>query len=80
MQAVEPCGAHFRLATNTRLRGGHAGPVTALDIGESALYSGSWDFTVRIWERGAELRCAAVLPFPDWVWDVAARWDFRRLW
>ena len=74
MQAADTGRAHFKLAANTRLRGGHSGPVTVLELSDSALYSGSWDFTVRIWERGPELRCAAVLSFRDWVWDLAARW------
>jgi WD40 repeat protein len=32
---------------------GHIGPVTSLCLTDSCLYSGSWDYTVRVWRRGS---------------------------
>ena len=65
--------AAFDMASNTRLRGGHAGPVTRLSLTDQLLCSASLDFTARLWKRGPEMRCAAVLHLSDWVWDIAAR-------
>jgi WD40 repeat protein len=31
---------------------GHIGPVTSLCMTDSCLYSGSWDYSVRVWRRG----------------------------
>lgn len=38
------------------LSGGHSGPVSALEMCPTALFSGSWDYCVRVWDRtgGAE--------------------------
>ena len=36
------------------------------------IYSGSWDYTVRIWGR-TTLRTLSVLPCADWVWGVCPR-------
>ena len=33
------------------VQGGHSGPVSALAITPNLLFSGSWDYTVRIWKR-----------------------------
>lgn len=54
---------------------GHIGPVTSLSLTPTALYSGSWDYTVRRWERGgsSSWECGNVLRFDDWVAAVAAR-------
>jgi WD40 repeat protein len=38
-------------ATPQQLRG-HIGPVTCLSLTEGALFSGSWDYSVRVWRRG----------------------------
>lgn len=32
---------------------GHIGPVTSLCLTDSCLYSGSWDYSVRVWRRGS---------------------------
>ena len=65
--------AVFDMARNTRLRGGHAGPVTRLSLTDQLLCSSSLDFTARLWKRGPTLRCVSVLHFGDWVWDIVAR-------
>ena len=36
------------------------------------LYSGSWDYSVRIWSR-TRLRTLSVLSCADWVWGVCPR-------
>ena len=38
------------------------------------LFSGGWDYAVRIWARQG-LACAGTLAFDDWVWCVAPRGD-----
>lgn len=38
------------------------------------LFSGGWDYAVRIWARHG-LACAGTLAFDDWVWCVAPRGD-----
>ena len=65
--------AAFDMAHNTRLRGGHAGPVTRLSLTDRLLCSSSLDFTARLWQRGSKMRCISVLHLGDWVWDVVAR-------
>lgn len=37
--------------TRTVLAGGHAGPVSALELAPTAMFSGSWDYCVRVWDR-----------------------------
>ncbi|KAL6753091.1 WD40-repeat-containing domain protein [Haematococcus lacustris] len=57
---------------------GHRGPVSALCLTPEALYSGSWDYTVRVWSReegenGPGFQCVNVLGYDDWVGSVTAR-------
>lgn len=42
---------------------GHIGPVTSLCLTDSCLYSGSWDYSVRVWRRGSWdcVRCVAAV-------------------
>ena len=47
--------------------------MTRLSLTDQLLCSASLDFTARLWKRGTELRCAAVLHLRDWVWDIVAR-------
>ncbi|XP_024965384.1 F-box/WD-40 repeat-containing protein At5g21040 isoform X2 [Cynara cardunculus var. scolymus] len=45
----------------------HEGPITCLALDLSRIYSGSWDMTIRIWDR-LLLKCLTVLMHNDWVW------------
>ncbi|KAK9802744.1 hypothetical protein WJX73_006604 [Symbiochloris irregularis] len=68
-------GAHFDMGRPIKLRG-HTGPISALSLDTSTIYSGSWDYTVRMWTRGSHAQapqCTAVLSFDDWVGSVCAR-------
>lgn len=47
----------------------HGGPITSLALDLTKIYSGSWDMTVRIWDRSS-LKCVKVLRHSDWVWDL----------
>ncbi|RLM54552.1 F-box/WD-40 repeat-containing protein [Panicum miliaceum] len=49
---------------------GHEGPVTCLALDSLRIYSGSWDMTVRVWDR-AHMECVQKLMHADWVWDLA---------
>lgn len=48
----------------------HEGPITCLALDLTRIYSGSWDMTVRIWDR-ALFKCVMVLRHSDWVWSIA---------
>lgn len=47
----------------------HEGPITCLALDFTRIYSGSWDMTVRIWDRPT-LKCLNVLVHGDWVWSL----------
>lgn len=47
----------------------HVGAVTSLALDLSKIYSGSWDMTVRIWDR-TSLKCLRVLRHSDWIWGL----------
>ncbi|KAK1293589.1 F-box/WD-40 repeat-containing protein [Acorus calamus] len=50
----------------------HEGPVTCLALDPCRIYSGSWDMTVRVWDR-VQLKCVNVLRHSDWVWALVPR-------
>eukprot|EP00891_Asterochloris_glomerata_P007223 jgi/Astpho2/7223/Aster-x1425 len=64
----------FDLSNPTRLRNAHMGPILTLALTDTCLFSGGWDYAVRIWARHG-LACAGTLAFDDWVWCVAPRGD-----
>ncbi|KAK8514418.1 hypothetical protein V6N13_063309 [Hibiscus sabdariffa] len=47
----------------------HEGPITSLALDLTRLYSGSWDMTVRVWNRST-LKCTQILRHGDWVWSL----------
>jgi hypothetical protein len=46
---------------------GHIGPVTSLCLTDSCLYSGSWDYSVRVWRRGS-WDCVRWVQVALWLW------------
>ncbi|KAK9838471.1 hypothetical protein WJX81_001301 [Elliptochloris bilobata] len=64
-------GVLFDLQRATRLYG-HQGPVTTVAVDETCIYSGSWDYSVRMWSR-SRLTETALLSYDDWVWSVCPR-------
>lgn len=48
----------------------HEGPITCLQLDFTRIFSGSWDMTVRVWDRSS-LKCLTVLRHNDWVWSLA---------
>ncbi|KAL7084698.1 hypothetical protein ACP275_14G237600 [Erythranthe tilingii] len=47
----------------------HVGPITCLALDFTKMYSGSWDMTIRVWDRSS-LKCLNVLLHNDWVWSL----------
>jgi WD40 repeat protein len=62
----------FDLTQPAKQLRGHIGPISSLCLTPSCLYSGSWDYSVRVWRRGA-WECVSVHKYQDWVWSVVAR-------
>lgn len=51
---------------------GHEGPITSLSMDEARVCSGSWDMTVKVWDRNT-MTCINTLMHGDWVWAVSLR-------
>jgi WD40 repeat protein len=51
----------------------HTGPVSSVALSAANIFSGSWDYSVRVWSRDT-LKQLALLSFPDWVDCLAPRW------
>ncbi|KAK4780124.1 hypothetical protein SAY87_016230 [Trapa incisa] len=70
-RAVEGSQHLFDLRDQNELRlWEHGGPITSLALDIARIYSGSWDMTVRVWDRSS-LKCAKVLRHSDWVWALS---------
>ncbi len=55
-----PAGMPIDLAGDRAVLEGHAGPVSCLQLTPSLLASGSWDCSVRLWDRQS-LECVAMV-------------------
>lgn len=53
-------GLPFDLAGDRAVLEGHAGPVSCLQLTPSLIVSGSWDCSVRLWDR-ATLECVGMV-------------------
>lgn len=47
----------------------HQGPITCIALDLSKIYSGSWDMTIRVYDR-VSLKCLTILMHNDWVWTL----------
>lgn len=65
LKGVEEQNTEFRLWE-------HEGPITCLALDLTRIYSGSWDMTVRVWDRSS-LKCTQTLRHGDWVWGLVPR-------
>ncbi|MCO5580293.1 hypothetical protein L7F22_034159 [Adiantum nelumboides] len=59
------CGSQIVLS-------GHEGPITSLSMDELIICSGSWDMSVKLWDRNS-LACIRTLIHRDWVWAICLR-------
>ncbi|PKA61840.1 F-box/WD-40 repeat-containing protein [Apostasia shenzhenica] len=51
---------------------GHEGPITCLGLTSTRIFSGSWDMSIRVWDRSS-LKCIKILRHGDWVWNLVPR-------
>lgn len=47
----------------------HEGPITCLALDLTRIYSGSWDMSIRVWDRSL-MKCVKILMHNDWVWSL----------
>lgn len=73
-----PAGMPFDLAGDRAVLEGHAGPVSCLQLTPSLLASGSWDCSVRLWDRGS-LECLAMVHTGEGECKEALRWALGLL-
>lgn len=80
-QAIPECPHRFDVAGgygSTSSKGvevplyGHTGPITCIGLDTVNIYSGSWDMSVRVWER-TSLKFVRKLMHMDWVWALVPR-------
>lgn len=59
----------------------HQSPVSCLALDDTRIYSGSWDMTIRVWDRSV-YHCVQVLQHTSWVWNLAPHGNTlsQRIW
>lgn len=62
-------GLPFDLAGERAVLEGHAGPVSCLQLTPSLIVSGSWDCSIRLWDR-ASLECVGMVHTGEWCSSV----------
>ncbi|MCD9640395.1 hypothetical protein HAX54_025684 [Datura stramonium] len=60
----------LREPQNQNMEPEHDGPITCLALDVNRMYSGSWDMSIRVWDRSS-LECLKVLIHSDWVWNLS---------
>lgn len=57
-------GSEFRLW-------GHYGPITCIALDSKRIFSGSWDTSIRVWDR-KQHNCVNILWHHGWVWSLVS--------
>lgn len=67
----------FDVCGDRTVLSGHSGPVSCLSMVGNALISGSWDYSIRVWDTSDadSIECVQLLPCQDWVVDMKRSGD-----
>lgn len=62
----------FDIGRDRTVLRGHSGPVSCLALAGNTLISGSWDYSIRVWDTSDadNIECVQLLPCRDWVVDM----------
>lgn len=67
----------FDVSGDRTVLSGHSGPVSCLSLAGNTLISGSWDYSIRVWNTADvdSIECVQLLPCHDWVVDMKRSGD-----